>query len=487
MSEELLINVTPQETRVATVENGMLTEVWIERKQKIGLVGNIYKGKIIRVLPGMEAAFVDIGLARSAFLHVSDIVGGQHIGENGERTLVSINKLVQEGTQVVVQVIKDPLGTKGARVTSNLTAPSRFLVMMPHDQNIGISAKIETEEERERLKSLVTELRDDSECGYIVRTAAEGATSAALQQDIAFLNRVWKSVKEKTRTARPGDKVYSDLPLVLRTLRDVNGSSIERVRIDSRETFQMCEEFCDEYVPELRGRIAHYPGERPIFDLHGVEDEIDRALDKKVLLKSGGHLIIDQTESMTTIDVNTGAYVGHRNLEETIFKTNLESAQAIARQLRLRNLGGIIIIDFIDMSIEEHKRQVLRALEKAVEKDHAKTQVCEVSSLGLVEMTRKRTRESLGQVLCAPCNTCNGRGMIKTVETVCFEISREIIRQVRQFDIKSLTVLASVEIVESFSDDRSDELAELESFVGVPIRLQGEQMYLREQFDVVLL
>lgn len=487
MSEELLINVTPQETRVATVENGMLTEVWVERKQKIGLVGNIYKGKIIRVLPGMEAAFVDIGLERSAFLHVSDIVGGQQISEAGVRSLASINKLVQEGSQLVVQVIKDPLGTKGARVTSNLTAPSRFLVMMPQDNNIGISAKIESEEERERLKSLVSELRSDSECGYIVRTAAEGATSAALLQDVAYLARVWKSVKEKIRTVKPGDIVYSDLPLVLRTLRDINGSIIERVRIDSRETFQMCEKFCEEYVPELRGRIEHYPGERPIFDLHGVEDEIDRALDKKVLLKSGGHLIIDQTESMTTVDVNTGAYVGHRNLEETIFKTNLESAQAIARQLRLRNLGGIIIIDFIDMSVEEHKRQVLRALEKALEKDHAKTQVCDVSSLGLVEMTRKRTRESLGQVLCAPCNTCNGRGMIKTVETVCFEISREIIRQVRQFEIKSLTVLASIEVVESFSDDRSDELAELETFVGMPIRLQGEQMYLREQFDVVLL
>lgn len=487
MSEELLINVTPHETRVATVENGMLTEVWVERNQKIGLVGNIYKGVVIRVLPGMEAAFVDIGLERSAFLHVSDIVGGQHISATGERSFVNINKLVNQGKEVIVQVVKDPLGTKGARVTSNLTAPSRFLVMMPHEDNIGVSAKIDQEEERERLKSLVLEARGESKTGYIVRTAAEGADALALNKDIDFLNRVWKSVQKKCKHAKPGDIVYRDLPLVLRTLRDINGSSIERVRIDSRETFQMCEQFCADYVPELCGRIAHYPGERPIFDLHGVEDEIDRALDKKVMLKSGGHLIIDQTESMTTVDVNTGAYVGHRNLEETIFKTNLESAHAIARQLRLRNLGGIIIIDFIDMSVEEHKRQVLRALEKALEKDHAKTQVCEVSSLGLVEMTRKRTRESLGQVLCEPCYTCNGRGMTKTVETVCFEISREIIRQVRQFDVKSLTVLASTEVVEVFSDDRSDELAELEAFVGVPIRLQGEQMYLREQFDVVLL
>jgi len=487
MSEELLINVTPQETRVATVENGMLTEVWVERKQKIGLVGNIYHGVVIRVLPGMEAAFVDIGLERSAFLHVSDIVGGQKINESGERSYRNVTKLIQEGNKIVVQVIKDPLGTKGARVTSNLTAPSRLLVMMPYDNNIGISAKIEQEDERERLKTLMLDIRGESSCGYIVRTAAEGADRDALQKDIDFLNRVWKSIMEKRTQAQPGDIIFRDLPLVLRTLRDINGASVERIRIDSRETCEMSEQFCAEYVPQLCGRIAHYPGERPIFDLHGVEDEIDRALDKKVLLKSGGHLIIDQTESMTTVDVNTGAYVGHRNLEETIFKTNLESAQAIARQLRLRNLGGIIIIDFIDMSIEEHKRQVLRALEKALEKDNAKTQVCDVSSLGLVEMTRKRTRESLGQILCSSCNTCNGRGMIKTVETVCFEISREIIRQVRQFEVKSLTVLASSEVVEYFSEDRSNDLAELETFVGVPIRLQGEQMYLREQFDVVLL
>ena len=288
MPEELLINVTPQETRVATVENGMLTEVWVERKQKIGLVGSIYKGVVIRVLPGMEAAFIDIGLERSAFLHVSDIAGGQQINEHGERSHANITKLVQEGTQLVVQVIKDPLGTKGARVTSNLTAPSRFLVLMPHENNIGISARIESEDERERLKNIVTELRADESCGYIVRTAAEGAESSALKQDIVFLNQVWKSICEKCESSRVGDIIYKDLPLVLRTMRDIKGETVERIRVDSRETFQMCEEFCAEYVPHLCGCIEHYPGERPIFDLHGVEDEIDRALGKKVLLKSGG-------------------------------------------------------------------------------------------------------------------------------------------------------------------------------------------------------
>lgn len=483
MSEELLINITPQETRVATVENGMLTDIHIERLQKIGLVGNIYRGIVKRVLPGMEAAFVDIGLNRSAFLHVSDLAPPQSPVEEGRE---GIRHRLSEGAQVTVQVVKDPLGSKGARVTTNLTIPSRYLVMMPFEKNIGISTRIDSDDERERLRLLVSGLRGDRETGYIVRTAAEGATERALQQDLAYLEKVWNAVQRRGQGAGAGTEIFRELPLVLRMMRDIDGTQVERVRIDSRETWQLCREFCDEYIPVISSRIEHYPGERPIFDLHGVEDEILHALDKKVHLKSGGHLIIDQTESMTTIDVNTGAYVGHRNLEETIFKTNLEAAQALARQLRLRNLGGIIIIDFIDMVVEEHKRQVMRALEKCLEKDHAKTQVCDVSSLGLVEMTRKRTRESLEQVLCSECTTCGGRGMLRTVETICFEISREIIRQVRQFEVESLTVLASTAVVEQFSDEHSDDLAELEGFVGVPIRLQGEQMYTQEQYDVVL-
>ena len=268
----------------------------------------------------------------------------------------------------------------------------------------------------------------DQTAGFIVRTAAEGVSEADLRQNHDFLAKVWQSIQGKLATAKSGELVFTDLNLVLRTIRDLDRSAVERIRIDSRETFMLCSEFAEQYVPEILPLLEHYPGERPIFDLHGVEDEIDRGLGKKVMLKSGGHLVIDQTESMTTIDVNTGAYVGHRNLEETIFKTNLEAAQAIARQLRLRNLGGIIILDFIDMTVEEHKRQVMRALEKGLERDPAKTQVCEVSSLGLVEMTRKRTRESLEQLLCSSCTTCDGRGTLKTTETVCFEITREIIR-----------------------------------------------------------
>jgi len=486
MTEELLINVTPQETRVATVENGMLTEVWIERAQKIGLVGTVFKGTVKRVLPGMEAAFIEIGLEKAAFLHVSDIAGSTDVGPDGEKVCKTIAQMLREGEKIAVQVIKDPLGTKGARVTSNLTAPSRYLVMMPYETSIGVSTKIEAEEERDRLRDLVSDLREGDSSGYIVRTAAEGVDSDALASDMRYLNKVWTGIQNQLSNAPEGCVIFRDLPLVLRTLRDIRSSSIERIRIDSRETCKSSTDFCQEYVPALADRIEHYPGERPIFDLHGIEDEIERALNKKVPLKSGGHLVIDQTESMTTVDVNTGAFVGRHNLEETIFKTNLEAAQAIARQLRLRNLGGIVIIDFIDMQVVDHRRQVLRALEKALEKDHAKTQVCDVSALGLVEMTRKRTRESLEQVLCTECAVCDGRGTTKTLETVVFEITREIIRQVRQFDIESVTVLASTDIVEWFTEERSDDLAMLEDFVEVPIRLQGELMYTREQYDVVL-
>ena len=518
MSEELLINVTPQETRVATVENGMLVELWIERTRRAGLVGTILRGQVVRVLPGMEAAFVDVGLEKAAFLHVSDLVGSTRTDERGERHVRPIASMLREGQTLAVQVVKDPLGTKGARVSAVLTVPSRYLVLMPHESGIGVSARIESEEERARLRELVASLRDGaarpdgareapgadataedvdgpdgratapepSGPGYIVRTAAEGVEPDVLAADLAYLDKAWAGILARRGDGPPGEVVFTDLPLVLRTLRDSARRDIERVRIDSRETFQRAVGFCEEFVPELAPRIEHYPGERPIFDLHGIEDEIGRALNRKVPLKSGGHLVFDQTESMTTVDVNTGGFVGRRNLEETIFKTNLEAAQAIARQLRLRNLGGIVIIDFIDMGVAEHRRQVMRALDKALERDRARTQVGEVSALGLVEMTRKRTRESLEQTLCAECPTCGGRGMIRTVETVGSEIVREVVRQVRQFEIESVTVLASAELVEWFTEERSDELAELGQFAGVPIRLQAEQYYVREQYDVVL-
>jgi len=323
--------------------------------------------------------------------------------------------------------------------------------------------------------------------GYIVRTAAEAATEELMLADMDFLAKLWGSVKERTRDAKAPDMVHEDLPLVVRTLRELTGTEIERARVDSRETLHRLIDFTERFVPEMVANIEHYTGDRPIFDLYGVEDEIQKALERKVQLKSGGHLIIDQTEAMTTIDVNTGAYVGHRNLEETIFKTNLEAAQAIARQLRLRNLGGIIIIDFIDMQSEEHKRQVLRALEKSLDRDHTKTHISDVSALGLVQMTRKRTRESLEHVLCDPCPTCSGRGSIKTADTVCYEIFREILREARQFDTEKLLVIASQEVIDTLVDDESASFAELEAFIGKPITLQVESLYSREHYDVVLM
>ncbi|NOQ87806.1 MAG: ribonuclease G [Gammaproteobacteria bacterium] len=485
MSKEILINITPQETRVAILENGMLYDLYIERSRSRGLVGNVYKGKVVRVLPGMEAAFVEIGLEKAAFLHVSDVAHKNNNCNQGET--VHIVQLLREGQEILVQVIKDQLGTKGARLTTNITIPSRYLVFMPNADNIGVSSRIENEEDRERLKN---ELREQEhriqDAGYILRTAAEVADKDAIASDIKYLNRLWENIN-KPSDVKAGNVVHKDLPLYLRVLRDMVDEEIEVIRVDSRETSNVMLEFAGKYVPEVAEFIEHYPGERPVFDLHGVEDEIQKGLERKVQLKSGGYLIIDQTEAMTTIDVNTGAYVGSRNLEETIFKTNLEAAQGIARQLRLRNLGGIIILDFIDMTEQEHKRQVMRALEKALEKDHARTSVCEVSSLGLVEMTRKRTRESLEHVLCGSCPTCEGRGTIKTAETVCYEIFRDILREARQFDARELLVLAAQDVVDLLVDEESSSLAELEDFIGIPIKFQVEALFTQEQFDVVIL
>jgi ribonuclease G len=490
MSEEILVNVTPQETRVAVVENGVLQEVFIERSNRRGLVGNIYKGKVCRVLPGMQAAFVDIGLERAAFLHASDITteGNGDKGATDAPVNESISQLLHEGKTLSVQVIKDPLGTKGARLTTHITIPSRYLVFMPGEKNVGVSQKIEDEAERQRLKNAVLALcGEEASAGFIIRTAAEGVDEAALVQEVEFLRKLWRSIQERAVNVEPGNVIHEDLPLTLRVLRDLLDSDVEKLRIDSRETYQRVSRFVERFIPELQAQIEYYPGERPIFDLYGVEDEIHKALERKVQLKSGGHMVIDQTEAMTTIDVNTGAYVGHRNLEETIFKTNLEAAQAIVRQLRLRNLGGIIIIDFIDMTEEEHKRKVLRVLEKSLEKDHAKSYISEVSSLGLVQMTRKRTRESLEHVLCEACPTCAGRGSIKSAETVCYELFREIIREARQFDAGQLLVLASQEVVDRLLDEQSTSLAELETFIGKPIKLQVESLYTQEQYDVVLM
>ena len=488
ISEEILVNITPQETRVAIVENGSLQEVCIERQGSRGIVGNIYKGKVNRVLPGMEAAFVDIGLEKAGFLHVSDIGADNANGDTEETTQRPvIGELLHEGQILLVQVGKDPLGTKGARLTTNISVPSRYLVYMPNSSMIGISVKIEDEDERERLRALLAEyLADNRNGGCIVRTAAEGVEADELYRDINFLCKLWDSLIEFAQNMKPGSMIHEDLPLSIRTLRDMVGKETNLVKVDSRETYQKMTEFAQRYIPDMPAKIEHYPGERPLFDLHNIDDEIQRALARQVGLKSGGYLIIDQTEAMTTIDINTGAYVGHNNLEETIFKTNMEASQAIARQLRLRNLGGIIIIDYIDMESEEHKRQVLKALEKYLDKDHAKTQVCEVSPLGLVEMTRKRTRESLEHVLCETCLICHGRGSHKTTETVCYEIFREILSEARIYDeARQLLVMANQDVIDRLLDEEAASLAELETFIKIPVKLQVEAHFSQESYDVV--
>lgn len=505
------------------MENGVLQEFFLERAIKRGLVSNIYKGRVSRVLPGMQAAFVDIGLERAAFLHASDIAGANPakridiIGANSKNKVCetstmansqppkqNINELVHEGQILLVQIIKEPIGTKGARLSTYLSLPSRYLVYMPKSDTIGVSQRIEDEEERLRLRTLVEGLSQtslqtakpesfqvskssmDNE-GFIVRTAAEGAESNVIHTDMLFLRALWNCLVKKEQEMHKTGLVHEDLPLVVRTLRELACTEVRKIRIDSQEICQKLMTFAQQFLPENSLEIEYYSGERPIFDIYGVEDEIHKALNPKVQLKSGGHLVIDQTEAMTTIDVNTGAYVGNRNLEETIFKTNLEATQSIARQLRLRNLGGIIIIDFIDMSSDEHKRQVMRLLEKCLSRDRTKTQISNLSPLGLVQMTRKRTRESLEQILCESCPTCDGSGSVKTAETVCYEIFREILREARQFDADRLLILASQSVVDKLIDEESNAFAELEELVGRPITLRADNMYTQEQYDVVLM
>ncbi len=484
MSDEILINITPPETRVAIVENGVVQEVLIERTRRRGLVGNVYKGKICRLLPGMQAAFVEIGLEKAGFLHVSDLCPD----ERGRSDQDQIEVIFKDGQDLLVQVVKDPLGAKGARLTTELAIPSVYLVYMPHSKTGGVSQRIESESERTRLRTIVeTFQKEHGSGGFIARTASEGVDEGTLRADMQFLLKLWNSINQRQRTAKPRTLLHEDLPLGMRVLRDMHCERVEKVRVDSRETFARLTKFSKEFVPELAARLEHYSGERPLFDLYNVEEEIKRALERRVALKSGGYLIFDQTEAMTTIDVNTGGFVGGRNLEETIFKTNLEAAQAIARQLRLRNLGGIIIIDFIDMRDQEHRKQVLSALQRSLEKDNAKNAISEVSSLGLVEMTRKRTRESLEHILCETCPTCAGRGVLKTAETICLDIFREILREIRQYDVQELLVLASNEVVARLLDEESDTLSELESFTGVSIKFRSEAQYSQEQYDVVIL
>ena len=482
--EEILINFTPQETRVAIVYQGAVQELHIERTASRGLVGNVYVGRVVRVLPGMQSAFIDVGLERTAFLHVADMLETRHHGEMAR----PIESILGEGKSIVVQVIKDPIGSKGARLTTQMSIAGRLLVYLPQERHLGVSQRIESEGERERLRKRLSRLvPEDEPGGFIVRTMAEGATEEDLAADIEYLRKLWSDVQEQARTVAPPGLVYHELSLGQRVLRDLVNPRTVRIDIDSRENFQKLCAFAAEYTPAVAPLLNHYMGERPLFDLYGVEEEIEKALARRVNLKSGGYLIIDQTEAMTTIDVNTGGYVGLRNFDDTVFKTNMEAAHAIARQLRLRNLGGIIITDFIDMDSEEHRAAVLAEFNRALSTDPTRLTVNGFTTLGLVEMTRKRTRESLAHILCEECPTCGGKGEIKTAHTMCYEIMRELLREARQFHAGEFRILASGSVVDIFIDEESQGLAMLSDFIGRPISLQAEASYSQEQYDIVLL
>jgi len=482
VSEDILINVTPQETRVAILEQGVVQELQLERTSSLGLVGNIYKGTVCRVLPGMQSAFVEVGLARAAFLHIADLL---EYDSNAEKP---IQELLHEGQTVMVQVVKEPIGSKGARLTTQISIAGRFLVYLPQQEHIGVSQRIEDEAEREALRQrLLGLLPEQREGGYIIRTMAETASDDELLADLDYLHKMWRNIQAASGDAGANMLVYQDLTLPLRVLRDVVNEDTARILVDSRETHQKLLDFAQSYSSAVVERIEHYQGERPLFDLYNVEHEIEKALSRKVCLKSGGYLIFDQTEALTTVDVNTGGFVGGRTLADTIFKTNLEAAQAIARQLRLRNLGGIIIVDFIDMEEAAHRSAVLEELQRAVSRDRVRATIHGFSVLGLVELTRKRTRESLAHILCEPCPSCQGRGEIKTAQTVCYEILRELVREARQFNAREFRVLASQQVIDLFLDEESQSLAQLSDFIGKPISLQVETQYAQEAFDIVLM
>jgi len=486
MIEEIFVNITPQETRVAIIQQGVVQELHVERSQSRGIVGNIYLGKVTRVLPGMQSAFVDIGLDKAAFLHVADL----WMPKNSKPENTPIEKLVFDGQTILVQVLKDPLGTKGARLSTHISIAGRNLVYLPQEDNgnqIAISQKIESLEQRDALKKRFQALLSESDQGsYILRTSAEDAADQELVNDLNYLNATWARVKDGANRLPAPSLLHQDLSLAERVLRDLATDATGQIRIDSAENFDKLTSFAKDFTPNQLNKLVLYRGERPLFDLFDTESEINRALGRRVDLKSGGYLMIDQTESMTTIDVNTGSYVGARTFDDTIYKTNLEAAQTIARQLRLRNLGGIIIVDFIDMHTKEHQEAVLEELKRNLSRDRTRTSVNPFSELGLVEMTRKRTRESLAHLLCEPCEVCQGKGQVKTAQSICYEILREVLREHRQFNPKEFRIIASADVIDRFLEEESGHLAQLIEFIGKPIRLQSESSFNQEQYDIVL-
>jgi ribonuclease G len=474
MTREILVNVTPNEIRIALVDNGILQEIHIERHVQQGLLGNIYKGRVRRLLPGIQAAFIDIGLERPGFLHIADM--------QRDTDSTDIRHYLAKGQEVLVQVYKDTLGSKGARLTTQFSIPSRYLVLTPYVKQIVVSHKITDEAEKERLLNLIT---PSAVGGYIFRTAAVGVSAAEIQADQEFLNKRWIEIMAQSRQVKRGHIVHEEIPLILRILRDLVGDSVERIRVDSKTLVLEMREFAQRYLTNFAERIEYYYEKQPIFDIYRLDEEIQKAIQRNVYLKSGGHVVFDQTEAMTTVDVNTGSYLGQDTLEQTILKTNLEAAIVIARQVRLRNLGGIIIIDFIDMIDSAHKEHLLTVLTTELAKDSTKTQISELSSLGLVQMTRKRTHESLEHILCVPCSLCHRRGSIKSLETMYYEIFRELKRAEQRYPWSGFLVMAARDVIAGLLTEESAMIADLAEQFGKPIKLQEEISYGREQYEIL--
>ncbi len=493
MAGKIIINITPEQTRVALIDtNGQLSELYIERNKDASLVGNVYKGRVVKILPGMQSAFVDIGLEKAAFLHAADVLSGfdySIFGEDLEETVpinLPIEDMLQEGEEVFVQVSKDSIGTKGARVTSYITLPGRYLVLMPGVEHIGVSRKILQEDERTRLKDIISNLKP-KDYGFIIRTASEGCTEEEIKKDIEYLMLLWDNIDKKKEKIQAPQLLYSDLDLTLRSGRDLLAHDIDKLIIDSNDEYQKVIDFVNTYFPKLISKIEYYEGTEPIFDAYGVELEIPKALGKRVWLKSGGYIVIDQTEALNSVDVNTGKFVGKASLEDTIFKTNIEAVKEIAYQIQLRNLGGIIIIDFIDMEKEENRKKLFSVFQEAMSNDRAKCTILEVSELGLIQMTRKRVRESLERTLCESCQYCDGKGFIKSPTTVCYEIFLELRRiGLTQKNCK-IMISANPQVADLIYDDEREGIEQIEKENSFKIIVKADKNFHQEYYEVATL
>ena len=507
MSVELLVNVAPFETRIARIENGQAEELYIERDR--GLKGNIYKGRVQRVLPGIQAAFVNIGLEKAGFLYAGDVATAKHnddppmpetIEHDEEheeeakksqqqqpqrRNVPPIANLLTEQQELMVQVSREPIASKGPRLTSQIGLPGRYLVYMPYLDHIGIARRLEGNQERERLLKICQAMQP-KQGGIIIRTVAEGKEEPELRQDLDFLLRLWADIEKRSKNSGPGSLIHKELNLYLRVMRDYVDAEVEKIHIDSREAYDAMKKFARRFMPEVAKRLYYYPGDRPIFDVYGVEEKIELALKRRVPLKSGGHIVIDQTEALIAIDVNSGSFVGSRNMEETGFKTNLEAVHEIVHQLRLRNLGGIIVVDFIDMQEEENKKKLIEVLEEALKRDKAKSHIVQFSDLGLVEMTRKRTRESLGRMLLNECSHCHGVGLSKSPITICYQLFREVVAEARAYPCDKLTIIAHPEIIDLLLGEENENVLQLEQFLDKEISLESNEAFVADHYEVVL-